>query len=106
MEEKELAKEVFFNLKLFPLKTFIMTELECYSEARNDRRLLCADGTLTKGWEWTGCVDHGSLRVQCPKGHSPCNSLSLKSNGKEFVCNTNCKNRGGNRDCNLKFSNN
>ena len=71
--------------------------MECYSESRFDDKLLCSDGSVQD--KWTGCVDNNSVRVQCPKGHVPCNKLN--SNG-EFVCSTDCSNHDGDRTCYLK----
>ena len=89
----------YFFIYQFTYNTFL--ELECYAEPRtDDRKLLCANGDLVD--TWGGCYDAGSVRVQCPKGHYPCNSLRKDSKGKEFICSTNCdKHGGGKRDCYL-----
>ena len=77
----------------------IILELECYAEPRtDDKKLLCANGYLVD--TWAGCYAMGSVRVQCPKGHYPCNKLRKESKGTEFICSTDCdENGGGKRDC-------
>ena len=82
-------------LKLLLYFTFPSAELRCLSESRLDDKLLCSDGSVENKWD--GCVDKGSVRVQCPKGFVPCNKL--RDNGVEFKCGTDCSRNGGQRSC-------
>ena len=83
------------TLKLLLNFTFLSAELRCLSESRLDDKLLCSDGSVENKWD--GCVDKGSVRVQCPKGFVPCNKL--RDNGVEFKCGTDCSRNGGQRTC-------
>merc|ERR1712142_101987 len=76
------------------------SDIKCYSQPRTDNaKLLCADGETS--YTWDGCINRGSHRIQCGKFHYPCNELK---NEKEFLCETDCSNLGGNRVCTLGSS--
>jgi len=75
-----------------------LNDIQCYSVPSTSEQLECANGKM--GDRWDGCIDQGSVRVRCPKGHYPCNEL--RNNGKEFKCSTTCEKQGGKRECNLE----
>merc|ERR1712179_707248 len=76
---------------------------DCIGKPREDLKLLCSDGRA--GDKWDGCFERGSVRVQCPRGRSPCNGLRKEANFSEFHCQRfdvkekNCTKYGGVRDC-------
>merc|ERR1712242_426586 len=74
-----------------------MDDLVCIGTPRSDDTFLCSDGDTTD--IWGGCYDRGSVVVQCPRGHYPCNNLRGGSNYQEFLCEPDCTNFGGYRDC-------
>ena len=71
---------------------FVCTEVRCVAEPRDDDKLLCADENT--GAKWKGCVNRGSVRIQCPKNNYPCNNMNSNN---EFVCSTDCTKHGGKR---------
>jgi len=76
---------------------------DCIGKPREDLKLLCSDGRA--GDKWDGCFERSSVRVQCPRGRSPCNGLRKEANFSEFHCQRfdvkekNCTKYGGVRDC-------
>ena len=68
---------------------FCCAEVRCIAEPRDDDYLLCADGET--GSKWKGCVDRGSVRIQCPKNKYPCNNMNSNN---EFVCSSDCSKYG------------
>ena len=66
--------------------------MRCVAQPRNDDKLLCADGDT--GSKWTGCVDRGSVRIQCPKNSYPCNNMNSNN---EFICSSDCSKHGDKR---------
>ena len=73
-------------------KPDLFSELKCIAEPRDDDKLLCADGDT--GSKWTGCVDRGSVRIQCPKNSFPCNNMNSNN---EFICSSDCSKHGDKR---------
>ena len=71
---------------------FVCAEVRCVAEPRDDDKLLCADGNT--GSKWTGCVDRGSVRIQCPKNSFPCNNMNSNN---EFICSSDCSKHGDKR---------
>ena len=71
---------------------FVCAEVRCVAEPRDDDKLLCADGDT--GSKWTGCVDRGSVRIQCPKNFYPCNNMNSNN---EFICSSDCSKHGDKR---------
>jgi len=67
-------------------------EVRCVAEPRDDDKLLCADENT--GAKWKGCVNRGSVRIQCPKNTYPCNNMNSNN---EFVCSSDCTKHGGKR---------
>ena len=68
----------------------ILSDFVCIGESREDDKLLCT---------WSGCYDRGTIRIQCPKDHYPCNDRRKDSDYNEFLCYGNCDNYGGYREC-------
>ena len=84
--------------------TYVSAELRCIGEPRTDDTLLCADQETVSsiGWDevgWRGCAARGSVRIQCPQGHYPCNYLLESTGFTEFHCGLTCDEHGGKRDC-------
>ena len=78
----------------------MLSEIRCVTESTTDPdKLLCLDGKSAD--KWNGCIDRGSVRVQCPQGFYPCNKL--RDNGKEFICGEDCSNSGGKRECEFSY---
>ena len=97
-----LAILVFFwlTLTLTDLIRTVFLEIRCVTEpTRDSDKLLCLDGKTVD--KWNGCINRGSVRVQCPKGYYPCNQL--RDNGKEFMCGKTCNNNGGKRECEFSY---
>ena len=83
--------------------------MKCFATPRSSggsKELRCANGELGSGWN--GCVNQDSARIQCPKGHYPCNSLrGVNGHGSidhpEFVCSTKCKDSDRAKDCTGRY---
>ena len=80
----------------------LFSELKCIAEPRDDDTLLCAnmDTVSSIGWDedgWEGCSSVGSVRIQCPKDHYPCNNLMESTGFTEFHCGLTCDEHGGKR---------
>ena len=67
--------------------------MRCFAEPRTDglaKQPRCADGNTYTPAGWSKCRDNGSVRIQCPKNHYPCNTLTGSAELAEFKCSTNC----------------
>ena len=63
----------------------------CVGQPYDTDKLVCLKGAKYDLYDdGDGCVDDGSVRIQCPKNYYPCNYL--RSNGKEFQCRKDCRN--------------
>ena len=82
---------------IFPFAIYTFLDLVCVGEPRSDDNFLCSDGETADSL--SGCYDRGSVRLQCPSGHYPCNNLREDSNYQEFLCEPDCTDFGGYRDC-------
>ena len=72
--------------------TNVCLDMRCFAEPRTSgqaKQPRCADGkTYSAGW--TKCRDNGSVRIQCPKSHYPCEALTGSAELPEFKCGTAC----------------